>query len=248
MDDHIAEVRHGPDATRRTTRLAGVVYALFGITTLFGFFHMPLVRRDLTSIKSAIIGSDLRFQIGVAIDLVSSALGIPTALILYQLLKPVGKARARLMAGLLAAAMPISFVVALNYVAAHMLLRGTDLTAAFTDAQREALATLFLRLHTHGVLAEEIFWGLWLLPFGLLVMKSGFLPRVLGILLLIAGVANVTHSLTSMLLGGQRIAAFELVTMLGRAGELPIILWLLIKGADVRPPGQNPADVRTDAM
>jgi len=95
---------------------------------------------------------------------------------------------------------------------------------------------LFLRLHTHGVLAVEIFWGLWLVPFGLLVMKSRFLPRVLGILLVVAGVAYVAHSVLSLLLDGPRIILYERVTMLARAaGEFPIMLWLLIKGADTRP-------------
>src|SRR6266550_9071781 len=94
---------------------------------------------------------------------------------------------------------------------------------------------LFLRLHTDGVLAVEIFWGLWLLPFGLLVIRSNFLPRPLGILLIIAGVAYVAHSITSLLLGGHRIMAYERVTMLARAaGEFPIMLWLLFKGADAR--------------
>ena len=81
----------------------------------------------------------------------------------------------------------------------------------------------------------EIFWGLWLLPLGLLVMRSGFLPRVLGILLIVAGVAYAAHSIVSLLLAGQRIVLYERITMLARAaGELPAILWLVIKGADVR--------------
>ena len=102
-------------------------------------------------------------------------------------------------------------------------------------AQRDALGMLFLRLHTHGVLAVEIFWGLWLMPFGRLVMRSRFLPRVLGILLIIAGVAYVAHSITSRLLAGQRIVLYERLTMLARAaGEFPVMLWPLIKGADAR--------------
>ena len=116
-----------------------------------------------------------------------------------------------------------------------MLLSGATELSAFGGAQRDALAMLFLHLHTDGVLAVEIFWGLWLLPFGLLVIRSRFLPRVLGVLLIIAGVAYVAHSITSLLLAGHRIALYEQVTMLARAaGEFPMILWLLIKGADVR--------------
>jgi hypothetical protein len=90
------------------------------------------------------------------------------------------------------------------------------------------------------VLAVEIFWGLWLVPFGLLVMKSGFLPRVLGTLLVIAGVAYVAHSVISLLLGGPRIILYEWATMLARAaGEFPIMLWLLIKGADAGRTGST---------
>src|ERR1051326_1337609 len=111
---------------------------------------------------------------------------------------------AMLMAVLLLVAVPISFGVALNYVAAHWLFSGAPVVAALASEQRDALGMLFLRLHTHGVLAVEIFWGLWLVPFGLLVMKSRFLPRLLGILLVIAGVAYVAHSIVSLLLDGSR--------------------------------------------
>lgn len=224
-----------PEETKRLARWAGAVYLSLGAATVFGFFHAPLVRGDLNAIARAITGPDLRFRIGVVTDVLSTALAVPLALLLYQLLKPVHKTQAALMALLLLIAIPMSFVVALNYVAAQMLLSGTPDMAAFTAAQRDALGMLFLRLHAHGVLAEEIFWGLWLLPFGLLVMRSRFLPRVLGILLIIAGVAYVAHSVTSLLLAGQRIALYERVTMLARAaGEFPIMLWLLIKGADAR--------------
>ena len=225
-----------PEQTKRVARLAGAVYAALGLAAAFGFYHAPLVRGDLSAIAAALTKSDLRFRIGVVSDVLSTALSVPLALLLYQLLKPVHKMQAVLMALLLVVAMPISFVVALNYVAAQRLLSGAPEVAALTSAQREALGMLFLRLHTHGVLAVEIFWGLWLVPFGLLVMKSRFLPRVLGILLVIAGVAYVAHSVTSLLLDGQRIVLYEQVTMLARAaGEFPIMLWIVIKGADARP-------------
>ena len=224
-----------PEATKRLARLAGGVYVLLGLATAFGFYHAPLVQGDLHAIGHDLIKSDLRFRLGVVTDVLSTMLSVPLALLLYELFKPVHRTQATLMALLLVAAMPISFVVALNYVAAQWLLSGAPVVAAIPNAQREALGMLFLRLHTHGVLAVEIFWGLWLLPFGLLVMRSRFLPRVLGILLIIGGVAYVAHSITSLLLAGQRIVLYERVTMLARAAaEFPIMLWLLIKGADAR--------------
>src|SRR5256714_3557325 len=224
-----------PEDTKRLARLAGAVYLSLGLAAAFGFYHAPLVQGDLNIIARRLTQSDIRFRIGVVSDVLSTALSVPLALLLYQLFKPVHKMQAVWMALLLVAAMPISFVVALNYVAAQWLLTGVPEVTSLASAQREALGMLFLRLHTHGVLAVEVFWGLWLVPFGLLVMKSRFLPRVLGILLVIAGVAYVAHSVTSLLLDGPRVIFYERVTMLARAaGEFPIMFWLLIKGADAR--------------
>jgi hypothetical protein len=224
-----------PEETRRLARLAGAVYVSLGLASAFGFYHAPLVEGDLRVIAHRLTQSDLRFRIGVVSDILATVLSVPLALMLYQLFKPVHKMQAVWMAVLLMAAMPISFVVALNYVAAQWLLTDAADFAALASPQREQLGMLFLRLHTHGVLAVEVFWGLWLVPFGLLVMKSRFLPRLLGILLVIAGVAYVAHSLVSLLLAGPPIILYERVTMLARAaGEFPIMLWLLLKGADVR--------------
>ena len=222
-----------PEQTKRLARLAGGVYVALGISTLFGLFHAPLVLTDLNAITQEVTRPDFRFRIAVLADVLSTVLGVSLVLLLYMLLKPVHKTLAQLMALLLLISVPMTFVISLNYVAAQMLLSGVPDTMALTDPQRAALATLFLRLHVHGVLAEEIFWGLWLLPFGVLVMRSRFLPRLLGILLILGGVAYVAHSVTSLLLGGQRFILYERVTMLARgAGELPIMLWLLIKGVD----------------
>ncbi len=233
----IRQEERSPEATKRLARVAGGVYVVLGLATAVGFYHAPLVGSDLHALAQGMIRSEVRFRVGVVMDLLSTVLSVPLALVLYQLLKCVDKTKAFLMALLLILAMPISFVVALNYVAAQWLLSGASVVAAIGPGEREALGMLFLRLHEHGVLAVEIFWGFWLVPFGLLVKKSGFLPRVLGILLVIAGVAYVAHSLVSLLLGGARFVPYERVTMLARAaGEFPIMLWLLIKGADARLP------------
>ena len=187
----MTDTAHGqtPEATKRLAHLTGAVYVSLGIAAAIGYYHAPLVQGDLSAIGREITGTDLRFRIGVVSDVLAAVLAVPLALLLYQLLKSVNKTQAALMALLLLLAIPVSFVVALDYVAAQTLLTGAPEVSALTGEQRGALGMLFLRLHTDGVLAVEIFWGLWLLPFGLLVMRSHFLPRVLGILLIIAGVA-----------------------------------------------------------
>lgn len=225
--------KRSPGATRRLARIAGAAYASMGLATAFGFYHAPLVGGDLAALASGLLKSELRFRIGVVTDLLSIVLSVPVALLLYELLKRVDKTQAFLMALLLIVAMPISFVVAFNYVAAQWLLSGAGVVAGLSQDERHALGMLFLRLHAHGVLAVEVFWGLWFLPLGLLIVRSQFLPRSLGHLVIIAGAAYVVHSITSLLLEGERILLFERLTMLAKiAGEFPLMLWLLIKGAD----------------
>jgi hypothetical protein len=220
-------------ATKRLARLSGVVYLALGLTAAFGFYHAPLVQGDLSVIGRMLIKSDLRFHIAVLADVLTAVLSVPLALLLYELFRPIDRVQSALMALLLLVAMPISFVGALNYVAAQWLLSGAALVAAIPDPQRQGLGMLFLSLHTYGVLAVEIFWGLWLLPFGLLVIRSRYLPRLIGILLIVGGVAYVAHSMTSLLLSGHRIVFYERVTMLARAAaEFPAILWLVVKGAN----------------
>jgi hypothetical protein len=116
-------------------------------------------------------------------------------------------------------------------IAALLLARDEDFLSVFEKPQRAALATLFLRVHDHGFLVNEIFAGLWLFPFGILVFRSVFLPRILGVALVINGFAYLAISLTGLLEPNyaDRISRIASPALLG---EGAIILWLLIKGAN----------------
>lgn len=209
---------------------------VWALSTAFGFYHAPLVGGDLHALAAALLRSEARFRVGVVVDLITTVSSVPVALLLYRLLACVDRTQAFLMALLLIVAMPISFVVALNYVAAHWLLSAASIVGGMPSETREALGMLFLSLHAHGVLAVEVFWGLWFLPLGTLIIRSGFLPRMLGRLVIGAGMAYVVHSIATLLMGGERIVAFERTTLLIKAaGEFPLMLWLVIKGADMRP-------------
>ena len=144
------------------------------------------------------------------------------------------------MVGLVLASAAVGFLGTLNNIAALILFRGSEFLAVFDKAQLNALGMLFIRLHSQGILINEIFWGLWLIPFGVLVIQSRFLPRILGILLLINGVAYVVISLTWLLLPDYA-AAVERVALPAQFGELWIMLWLLIKGAKVETVATAPA-------
>ena len=164
-------------------------------------------------------------------------------LALYRLFKGVSEKHAVAMATLILISLPVSFFNVLNEVAALVLVRGANFLSAFDPRQLDVLAYLFLRLHGQGFVVAQIFWGLWLFPFGVLVIRSGFIPRVLGYLLFIAGFGNVASSFTSLLLPRyvDLVGHFASVLTLG---ELPIIFWLLIWGAKdqlVHQPEPDPA-------
>ncbi len=116
-------------------------------------------------------------------------------------------------------------------------ITGAEYLSVFDRPQLEALALGVLTLHSAGAAVVTAFWGLWLFPFGILVIKSGFLPRLLGILLLVAGVAYLTSSVTSIVLPEHREILSRIMMPL-YFGEVPIIFWLLIKGA--KAPADQP--------
>jgi Domain of unknown function (DUF4386) len=148
------------------------------------------------------------------------------------LLGEVSNTQASLMVTLVLISVPITFLNVLNEVAALRLLHGVSFLGVVNDTQRDVLALLFLNLHGDGASLANIFWGLWLFPFGALVMRSGFIPRILGVLLILNGVALIVVSLTALMFPAHldTVSRYAIVPELG---ELWMMGWLLIKG--VRP-------------
>jgi hypothetical protein len=132
-------------------------------------------------------------------------------------------------------AVPIAFVNSLNQIAALIVLSGADFLSVFDKDQLDALAYLFLRLHGRGAVVANIFWGLWLFPFGVLVYRSGFIPRILGVLLMINGVGYVADSAVALVLPRFSPLVSRITMIPQFIGELPIIFWLLVWGVRARP-------------
>jgi hypothetical protein len=224
--------------TDKAARVAGAIYLSLVFTAPLRLIYIPsalFVRGDATATADNIAAHELLFRLGIVGDLLTGTIAIFLVLALYRLLKGVDQNHAALMVilgGLMVA--PIYFLNALNDVAALLLVRGTDFLSVFEKPQRDALAVLFLRLHHHGVVANEIFWGLWLFPLAVLVIRSGFLPRILGIWLIINGFAYLTISFTGLLLPQYEVMVSN-IAFPALLGEVAIMLWLLIKGAKVQP-------------
>jgi hypothetical protein len=176
-----------------------------------------------------IMASKSQFGIGFLSDLIHQVIFILYVLVLYKLLKPVSKNQASLMVILALVGIPIAMLNQLNHWAGLLLLSSADYLTAFEADQWGALVTLFLDLYDTGIHIAQIFWGLWLLPFGYLVFKSGFIPRILGVLLIIAGVGYMMDVATFFLLPTFDVT----IGLFTWWGELLIALWLLIKRVNV---------------
>lgn len=221
--------------TNKAARVAGAVYLSLVLTAPFSLLYVPsklIVRGNAAATASNILTHEMLFRLCIVSELLSSVIFICLGLALYRLLSGVNKTWAGAMVALVLVSAAVGFLNVLNYVAALTLIHGTEFLAAFETPQRYALGMLFLRLHGQGEMMNEIFWGLWLFPFGLLVFRSGFLPRFLGVWLMLACFVWVALSLTALLFPPYYEAAFKMAQPVLFA-ELAIMLWLLIKGAKV---------------
>jgi len=222
--------------TKDPGRLAGLLYLLASIPGFFALLYVPskiFVHGNATATANNIAAHEMLFRLGIAADLIGQALFIFVALALYYLLKGVNPRHALLMLTLILVAIPIAFVNELNSIAALILAHGADFLSVFDKPQRDALARLFLDLRGGGFDVAGIFWGLWLFPLGLLVYRSGFLPRILGVLLMIACWAYLANSFTSLVLPRYEAMVNRWISPLQLA-EMVFMLWLLIKGARPR--------------
>ena len=229
--------------TDKAARIAGAAYLLL-FTAPLRLVYIPgtlFVRGDATATAANIAAHEWLFRLGIVSDLFTGAMVLFVVLALYRLFKDVGRSLAVLLVilgGLMVA--PIYFLNTINDAAALQLVRGADFLSVFDQAQREALALFFLRLHHHGVLVNQIFWGLWLFPFGALVVRSRFLPAFLGYWLIAGGCGYVAISVTGLLWPQFEQTAFN-IAFPAIVSEAAIVLWLLIKGAKVPPSAAAPA-------
>lgn len=229
------------NASSRNARIAGGWYLSLVLAAPFSQVYIPtrmIVRGDAAATALNVLSHQALFRLGILAGLLTSVLFICVGLALYRLLREVNPARARMMLGFVLVSGAVGFVNHLNYLAALDLYR-SDLFAAIGTPQREALAMLFQRLHGHGMHIDEIFWGLWLLPFGLLVIESRFLPRLLGFWLIVNGVAYLALSMIAITTPAYYSFAFRAATPL-LLGEVAIVLWLLTKGARPAPALAHP--------
>ncbi len=221
--------------TNKAARVAGAVYLSMVITAPFSLIYVPgklIVRGNAAATAENILAHETMFRLSILGDLVGQVIFICLAIALYRLLSGVNKAWASLMVAFVLVSAAVGFLNTLNNIAALLLFRGGEFLTVFDKAQRDALGMLFIRLHSQGIFIDEIFWGLWLFPFGLLVFRSGFLPRFLGVWLMINCFGYLVLSMTALFFPAYNDKLFLYLQPVF-FGELAIMLYLLIKGAKV---------------
>jgi len=225
------------NSTKKTARIAGILYLVNAVTGFFGIIYVPgrlIVSGNATATANNILASERLFRLGIASELICAVEFVFLFWILYRLLGGVNKTHASLMVILGLVFVPIMVVNTLTEVGALMLLHSADFLSVFDKRQLNALAMLFLDLHRYGYVVGWIF-GLFHFHFGVLVFRSGFLPRILGVLLIAACFGYLADSLTPLLLPACANLVSRFASIPLTLGEPPIILWLLIMGAKDQP-------------
>jgi hypothetical protein len=221
------------DSKKKSARIAGLLYLLLAITGGFGIMYIPSsiqVTGDAAATANNIVTSEFTFRLSMISNLVSSVLYIFLALVLSRLFKEVDAKHVKLMLSLVIIAVPIGIFNVINLIAAQSLAGGTDFLSTFEQEQRNDLALFFLNLYNSGLSLAGIFWGLWLYPFGILVIKSKFIPKIIGILLIIGCFAYVLDSFVALLYPEYKEMLSPFLMLPLAIGEFSIIFWFLIKG------------------
>ena len=225
-------------SSKRTARIAGFLYLAHFVTFFFadnGVHSTAVGSVDVATTAQNIMASEGPFRIGFVNYLLAAVFFLLAAWALYVLLKPVNKDLALLFVLLNLGGVAIWCSSLFSEFATLLLLSSADYLKVFQAEQLQALAMLSLNLYQNGFMISQMFLNLWLFPLGYLVFKSGYLPRILGILLIIDGFAMLTWFFQFFFFPG-----YEVISTIGLAvgfiAEGLLCLWLLIKGVKDQKP------------
>jgi hypothetical protein len=220
-------------------RMAGFLYLIYMVVSIFadvGVRSKLIVLGDAATTARNIMASALQFRIGFVVDLVGALLFLLTAWALYVLLKPVNKNIALLFLLLNLGGVAVWCFSDLFLIASQLLLSGADYLKVFHSDQLQALSMACLYIYKNGFSGvSQIFFSAWLFPLGYLVFKSGFLPRILGIVLMVECFGWLLFPIQFFFFPGN-LVLFYLSSAVGFIGEFSLMLWLLIMGAKDQKP------------
>jgi hypothetical protein len=223
------------DSNKKTARIAGLFYLVLVLTGIFSLLYVPsklIVWSDASTTFNNIVAHETLFRLGMVAGVIAYISFLFLPLVLYKLLGPVNKMAAISMVTLAVVSVPISLININHKLEVLTFISKANYLNVFQENELHTEVMLSLEHYNNGIEAVSIFWGLWLLPFGYLVFKSGFLPKVLGIFLMIGCFGYLINFFGGFLFPGYAdlgIASF--ISIPGSIGEIGICLWLLIMGA-----------------
>ncbi|MEO8367136.1 MAG: DUF4386 domain-containing protein [Pseudoxanthomonas sp.] len=226
----------------KLSRLAGLLYLLVVVTGIFSLAYVPSqinVANDPATTANNIVVCESLFRFGIASFMLEQVAFLLLPLVLFRLFRSTDPTAAVLMVALAVASVPVALVSVGHRLDALALLTDAGFSQAFAPAQLQAMASLSLEAYRNGLLVTRLFWGLWLLPFGYLVLKCGFLPKLLGLLLMLGCLGYMINVFGELLVPHYSDTLVSNYAGLPAAiGEIGTCLWLLLVGA--RRPKNNP--------
>jgi len=223
---------------KKTARIAGLWYLGFTLGPFY-LIYVPsqtVVRNDAAATAARVLAHETLFRWGMLAETLGAVIFIGLGLALYRLFAGVDRHIARQLVALVLVSSALGLMTVVFSAAALLVFRGGDPFAAFDVPTREAVGMLLVRMRGQAYGVNQMFWGLWLLPFGWLVVCSRFLPRWLGYWLLLDGSAWIVLSVTWFLAPSHADALFRYFQPIFMA-EIAAMLWLLIIGAKEQPLG-----------
>lgn len=217
---------------KQTARVSGLFYLILAITGGYGIMYVPtqlVVANDIALTTNNILNNEFFFRTGIMSNLIAQTVFVFLVLALYRLFEKVDLALNRTMLALVLVAVPISFFIIFNQLYALLLLK-EEFMKTIDPVQMQTLTMALLKMYDYGNSVIGIFWGLWLIPFGQLAYKSGFIPKIIGILLILGGLVYVMDAFVFVLFPEFRSVTNMLVAVLSSIAELSTVFWLLIKG------------------
>ena len=221
---------------KRTARIAGLWYLGFTLGPFY-LLYVPsqtVVHNDAAATAARVLGHETLYRWGMLAETLGAVIFIGLSLALYRLFEDVDRRRARQLVALVLVSSALGLVNVVFSASALLVFRGGAAFAALDAHTREALGMLLIAMRGQAIGVNQTFWGLWLLPFGWLVVRSRFLPRWLGYWLLLDGIAWAVMSITWFLAPDYSDALFRYFQPAFFA-ELAAMLWLLIMGAKELP-------------
>ncbi len=217
---------------KRTARYAGMLYLAIALIAPYALMYVPsqiFVAGDNAATANNILANEFMFRSAIAIHLATQVIMFLVAMFLYKLFIDVNKFWGKMMVGFVVLGAPISFFSEICNITALKILKGGRLDS-FEPEQVHEMSRLIIKMGAYGIEMVQIYWGLWLIPLALLVYKSGFIPRIFGILLFLNGIGYILLSFTFVLFPHSQGIVWNISLPFIFTGEFSFILWLLIKG------------------